>query len=68
MSELSQGWAEPGQPWELLGSLGERRHSADPALLRVGLAQIASADDVVALPARGGDKPEQERAAKSAVH
>lgn len=62
-ARAGQSLGSPGSSWAVWV-----RGGVDPALLRVGLAQIASADDVVALPARGGDKPEQERAAKSAVH
>lgn len=66
MGEFRAGLAEPG----LLSECGEAsvRDGAARIPFRVGLTQIASADDVAALPARGGNKPEEERAGKSAVH
>lgn len=53
-------------PWER-GEVSVRAGAAQIPFC-MGLTQIASADDVVALPARGGDKPKEERAGKSAVH
>lgn len=66
MGEFRAGLAEAG----LLSERGEVsvRDGAERSPFHVGLTQIASADDVEALPARGGNKAEQERAGNSAVH
>lgn len=65
-----EGWVNSEQAWPRLGSSQSVsvRDGAERSPFHVGLTQIASADDVEALPARGGNKAEQERAGKSAVH